>query len=409
MSAITQDVLANIPARSAQAAMVKEGRRRVRQAMDIYLDMPLLTVSLTLLLLGLVMVASASVSIAEKQYGDALYYFYRQSAYISVGLIAGLIGYRIHLEIWERISGWLFILGMLLLLLLLIPGIGHQVNGSSRWLSIGGLNMQPSEFMKLAVILYVAGYLVRRGDEVRTSAIGFLKPMGLLLVVAILLLLEPDFGAAAIIFATVMGMMFLGGVRLWQYGLLLLVATTLLGVLALSSPYRLERLTTFINPWADPFNHGFQLTQALIAFGRGEWFGVGLGGSIQKLFYLPEAHTDFLYAVLAEELGLAGAVFVLGMFVYMVWRAFSIGSQAHLAGKLFNGYLAYGLGLWIALQVFINLGVNMGLLPTKGLTLPLMSYGGSSIVIMCFAIGLLLRVDLETRRSGYEPGKGGRP
>jgi cell division protein FtsW len=312
---------------------------------------------------------------------------------------------RIKMEYLEQYGSWLFVIGVLLLALVLIPGIGREVNGSTRWLSLGVINMQPSEIMKLGVVIYVSGYLVRHGEEVRTSFWGFLKPMLLLIIACLLLMLEPDFGATAIIVATTLGMMFLGGVRLWQFALLLLMVVAVLAVLAMSSPYRLERLTVFINPWADPFNHGFQLTQALIAFGRGEWFGVGLGGSVQKLFYLPEAHTDFLFAVMAEELGLVAALVLLSLFVYIIWRAFSISAQAERQGRLFDSYLAAGLGIWIGLQVFINFGVNMGLLPTKGLTLPLMSYGGSSIVIMCIAIALLLRIDHESRlrRAGDNP------
>jgi cell division protein FtsW len=257
------------------------------------------------------------------------------------------------------------------------------------------VNFQPSELVKLFVVVYLAGYLVRRGDEVRESVKGFLKPMALVGLIGVLLLLEPDFGAAAVITATVLGMMFLGGVRLWQFGVLFLVMSAGMAALAISSPYRMARLTSFVNPWADPFNSGFQLTQALIAFGRGEWLGVGLGGSIQKLFYLPEAHTDFLFAVLAEELGLLGVVAVIALFAILVWRAFVIGQSAASAGNRFGAYTAYGIGMWLGLQAFINLGVNMGVLPTKGLTLPLMSYGGSSIVMSCVAVALLLRVSHE--------------
>ena len=253
-------------------------------------------------------------------------------------------------------------------------------------------------------MMLLPGLLVRRGEEVCTSAHAFLKPMVILALIAVLLLMEPDFGATVVIVATALGMLFLGGVRLWQFGVFLLLAVLLLAGLALASPYRLQRLTAFLNPWADPFNSGFQLTQALIAFGRGEWFGVGLGGSIQKLFYLPEAHTDFLFAVLAEELGLIGAVTVIALFAVLVWRAFAIGLRAEQSGNRFAAFLAYGLGLWIALQAAINIGVNMGVLPTKGLTLPLMSYGGSSIVMSCIAIALLVRIEYELgqRRYGLE-------
>ena len=310
----------------------------------------------------------------------------------------------------------LLVLGAALLVMVLIPGVGRQVNGSTRWLPFGIFNLQASELVKLFVIVYLAGYLVRRGDEVRNSIKGFLKPLAILALLSLLLLMEPDFGSTAVMFATALGMMFLGGVRLWEFFALLGVVVAAMAGLALSSPYRLERLTTFLNPWADPFDSGFQLTQALIAFGRGEWFGVGLGSGIQKLFYLPEAHTDFVFAVIAEELGMVGAMTVLLLFACVIWRAFLIARRAERLDKPFAAYIAYGIGLWIGIQSFINLGVNMGVLPTKGLTLPLMSYGGSSIIAMCMAIALLLRVDIELRgwpadsqRKGsqrdFKPGK----
>jgi cell division protein FtsW len=357
------------------------------------LDGQLLVTTLTLLGLGLVMVMSASVSIAEGQTGDPLYFFWRQGAFVGLGLLAGYAVLRSRLVYWERLGPYFLLLGLLLLVAVLI--IGREVNGSVRWLALGPFNLQPSELMKLFMVVYLAGYLVRRGEEVRTSVKGFLKPMAVVGLVSVLLLLEPDFGAAAVITVTVLGIMFLGGVRLWQFGILFVLMLTGMGALAFSSSYRVARLTSFVNPWADPFDSGFQLTQALIAFGRGEWLGVGLGGSIQKLFYLPEAHTDFLFAVLAEELGLLGALVVIVLFAVLVWRAFVIGQSALQAGNRFGAYVAYGIGLWLGLQAFINLGVNMGVLPTKGLTLPLMSYGGSSIVVSCIACALLLRVSHE--------------
>ena len=357
------------------------------------MDIPLFSAAVVLLALGLVMVASASVSIAERQTGDAFYYLWRQASFVGVGLLAGFAVLNVRLVYWERLGPWCLLFGLVLLVVVL--GIGREVNGSVRWLALGPINFQPSELVKLFMVIYLAGYLVRRGDEVRESVKGFLKPMALVGLIGVLLLLEPDFGAAAVITATVLGMMFLGGVRLWQFGILFLVMSASMAMLAVSSPYRMARLTSFVNPWADPFNSGFQLTQALIAFGRGEWLGVGLGSSIQKLFYLPEAHTDFLFAVLAEELGLLGVVAVIGLFALIVWRAFAVGQTAAQAGNRFAAYTAYGIGMWLGLQAFINLGVNMGVLPTKGLTLPLMSYGGSSIVMSCVAVALLLRVSHE--------------
>lgn len=396
---------------SARRRRVKAARTNTTQPRAVPtgdktpVDIGLLTVVLVLLVVGLVMLTSASIAIAERQYGTPLFFLYRQLVHVSIGVVAAGAVLRIPLQFWEKYNGWLFILGLLMLVLVLLPGVGREVNGSIRWIGIAGLNVQPSEIMKLAVVMYVASYLVRHVDEVRASAWGFLKPILLLTLVAAVLLLEPDFGAAVVIMATALAMMFLGGVRLSQFGLLLLVVVLLLAALALSSPYRLERLTTFLNPWDDPFNHGFQLTQALIAFGHGEWFGRGLGGSIQKLFYLPEAHTDFLFAVIAEELGLLGAVLVVALYAFVVMRAFGIATRAELAGQRFGGYLAFGLGLWIGMQAFVNLGVNMGLLPTKGLTLPLMSYGGSSMIVSCVAFALLLRVDLEVRAQEQGTGR----
>lgn len=371
----------------------------------IYMDYWLLGVSLALLAIGLVMVASASVSIAEKQMGEPLYYFWRQLSYAAVGLLLGWLVFRVKIEAWQQINPGLLMFGFFLLVLVLIAG--KEVNGSLRWISFGAVNLQPSELMKVFVVMYLAGYLVRRGDEVRATAKGFLKPMIVLSFIGILLLMEPDFGAAFVIAMTAMGMMFIGGVRIRQFGLLFLLMAIGFAVVAYSSPYRLERLTCFLNPWADPFDCGFQLTQSLIAFGRGEWLGVGLGASIQKLFYLPEAHTDFLFAVLAEELGLLGGLVVIILFATLVWRAFLIGKQALQNKQRYAGFLAYGLGLLIGLQAFINIGVNMGMLPTKGLTLPLMSYGGSSVVVTCMACAVLLRISFEnySRDKDYNRNK----
>lgn len=351
---------------------------------------------------GFIMVSSASLHIAAESYGQPWFYSLRQLIFIGLGLGAGFVAFNIPVSVWQKLGPWLLLAGLVLLVVVLIPGVGRTVNGATRWIDLGVFNLQVSEMMKLFVIVYLAGYLVRRGDEVRTSFKGFLKPMVLLSLVALLLLLEPDFGASAVIMATALAMMFIGGVRLWQFGLLVLLVSAAMAVLAVTSPYRMERLTTFLNPWADPFNSGFQLTQALIAIGRGEIWGVGLGSGVQKLFYLPEAHTDFLFAVLAEEFGLIGSLLVISLFVVFVVRAFLIARKAEMKGEQFGAYMAYGLGLWLGLQAFINIGVNMGVLPTKGLTLPLMSYGGSSIVVCCVAVALLLRVDFELRRSAIQ-------
>jgi cell division protein FtsW len=283
-------------------------------------------------------------------------------------------------------------------MLVLIPGVGREVNGSLRWIQVGPVSVQASELAKPSVIIYLAGYLVRHGQQVREMFVGFIKPIGWLTIIAGLLLLEPDYGAAAVLFATCLGMLFLAGVSLPRFLSWGLVALGALATLAMLAPYRLARLMTFVNPWADPYDSGFQLTQALIAFGRGEWFGVGLGASIQKMFYLPEVHTDFVFAIIAEELGLAGTLVVIALFSFLIWRAFHIGGRALRNGHAFAAYLAYGVGLLIGLQAYINIGVNMGVLPTKGLTLPLISYGSNSVMMVCFCIGLLLRVAYEGKQ-----------
>jgi len=381
-----------IAASARQASPSGAGRARLPR-----MDYLLLFAALTLAALGLVMVASASITLADRELGQPFYYALRQAIYIGAGVLFGMGVYRLRLALVEQAGMFLLLIAFALLLAVLVPGVGTQVNGSVRWLNTGLFRLQVSEPAKLMILIYLASYLARHGEEVRTQLSGFIKPLALLGVAALLLLLEPDFGATVVMLATAMGMIFIAGARLWQFGGMLGLGGVSLAGLAVSSPYRMERLTTFLNPWADPFNSGFQLTQSLIAIGRGEWFGVGLGGSIQKLFYLPEAHTDFVFAVLAEELGLLGVCVVIALYCVVVWRAFVIAIQAEKAGNAFASLLAHGIGIWIGLQGFINMGVNMGLLPTKGLTLPLMSYGGSSMVVVCIAIALLLRADYETR------------
>ncbi|MDM8545688.1 putative lipid II flippase FtsW [Candidatus Venteria ishoeyi] len=352
---------------------------------------------LGLLLSGLVMVASTSVQLGDLRHGDSLYFFWRQLIYSGVGGLCGLIGWKLGTRQWQQLSVFFLLFGLLLLLLVLIPGIGREVNGSMRWMDLGPIRLQPSEPMKLFMILYLSGYLVRRSEEVRESVSGFIKPMLVLILITALLLLEPDYGAVVVLFLTVLGLLFLAGVPLKQFLVwLLVVSMTLFGVMLLA-PYRLQRLSSFVDPWADPFNGGFQLTQALIAMGRGGWFGVGLGESVQKLTYLPEAHTDFVFAILAEELGLSGSLLIIALFALLISRGLRIARTAMLLQRPYAAWLAYGISLNIGLQVTINLGVNMGLLPTKGLTLPLMSYGGSSMLVVCLMMGLLLRVDYENR------------
>ncbi len=362
-----------------------------------YPDPYLLGAAVALLALGWVMVGSASMALADSQFDQPAYYLWRQGVFLLMGLVAAWGVWQIRLAFWEKMGRVLLLLGLILLLVVLIPGIGVEANGSRRWLALGPIRVQPSELVKLAMVIYLASYLVRHGYEVSTTLKGFFFPVGVLALTGLLLLLEPDFGTLVVLFATLLGMLFLAGARLWHFLLLVLLGGTSLAALAWHSPYRMERLTSFLDPWADPLNSGYQLTQALIAISRGEWLGVGLGSSIQKLFYLPAAHTDFLYAVLAEELGLIGALAVIALYTLLTYRALVIGRAAERAGRAFGAYLAYGLGIWIGLQSFINLGVNMGVLPTKGLTLPLMSAGGSSIIVTCVAITLILRVDWETR------------
>lgn len=362
------------------------------------IDMPLLLSALALLGLGLVMVASSSISIAERELSEPLYYFWRQFSYSIVGLFIAFIVFKIPLGFFQKSGPTLIVVSMFLLMLILIPGIGKEVNGSIRWLNLGIISLQVSEFVKLSTVIYLAGYLVRHNEEVRSNLSGFVRPLVLIFIISLLLILEPDFGAVAVIAMTAMGMLWLGGASFFQFLFLTLTMAAALSLVAISSPYRMERLTTFLNPWADPYSSGFQLTQALIAFGRGEWLGVGLGSSVQKLFYLPEAHTDFVFAVLAEELGLFSVILVIALFSFIVIRALMIGRRAEKRERPFTAFLVYGLAIWLGLQAFINIGVNMGVLPTKGLTLPLMSYGGSSLIIMCVVIAMLLRADYETRK-----------
>jgi len=361
-------------------------------------DVYLIGLSLFLVGLGLVMVASASVTVADRHFADPLHYFWRQGFAVVLGLTMSFLVIKTPLAIWQQVSVPLLMLGVFFLVLVLIPGVGKEVNGSMRWISMGPFNWQSSEPIKLCVIAYLAGYLVRHRDKVMSSFAGFIIPVGVVTLVAGLLLLEPDYGSAVVLFATALGMLFMGGVPLSRFLAWVCVATAVLMSLAIFSPYRMQRLTSFIDPWQDPFNSGFQLTQALIAFGRGDWFGVGLGNSVQKLFYLPEAHTDFVFAVFAEEFGLVGSVFLILAFLFLVWRAFVIAKLAEQSGKDFAAYVAYGVGTLIGLQAFINIGVNMGVLPTKGLTLPLISYGGNSMIVSCMLIALLVRVELENHQ-----------
>jgi cell division protein FtsW len=364
-------------------------------------DQMLLWVTLILLGLGLVMVYSASIAIAEadKAVGhQSTYFLIRQAIFIAVGLFAGFIAFQVPIVGWQKLAPYLFLLGLFLLVLVLIPGVGRNVNGSQRWLSLFVINLQPSELMKLFAAMYVADYAVRKSPQMDSLIKGFLPMVVVMVLVGFLLLREPDFGAFAVIAAISISILWLGGINVKIFIALLALLPVAIYVLIVSSPYRMQRVIGFMDPWADPYGKGYQLSHALIAFGRGEWLGVGLGGSVEKLLYLPEAHTDFLLAVIAEELGFVGVLTVLGLFAWIVIRAFGIGKEAVANERYFAALLAQGLGVWMGVQGVINIGVNMGVLPTKGLTLPLLSFGGSGILANCIAMAVLLRIDYENRR-----------
>jgi cell division protein FtsW len=345
--------------------------------------------------IGLIMVGSASMGVADANYGNPFYFFTRHLIYLAIGLIVGAVVSQVPMETWNRYSYWLFLVAFLLIVLVLVPGIGRRVNGSMRWIGIGGLTIQPSEIVKFAGVLAMAAYLWRRQEEVRSHWLGFAKPIVFMGFSVGLLLAEPDFGASMVIVIALMVMLFLAGAPLKLYfGLsasILLAATTIM----VAEPYRMKRLMAFTDPWADQYNSGYQLVQSLIAFGRGDWFGVGLGHSVQKLFYLPEAHTDFVFAVYAEEFGLMGVMLLLIAMATLVMTGLRIGQRAERASQVFSGYVAYGLSVTIGIQAAVNIGVNIGLFPTKGLTLPLVSYGGSSLVMMFVVLAVLLRIDAE--------------
>ena len=366
---------------------------RLKTALQI--DPVLMAIAVTLLLGGFVILASASISISDNAAGNPFFYLQRQLLAATIGVVAGGVCLFIPMQVWRSIGPLLLFAGIALLVLVLIPGFGHEVNGSTRWVRIGFMNLQVSEPARLCLLLYLAGYLGRRNKALREEFVGFLKPMLVLTLACVLLLKQPDFGAALVLLATALVMLFVAGARIRDFVLFFSAAVLAMAALAITSPYRMKRLTAFLDPWADPFNSGFQLTQSLIAIGRGEWFGVGLGDSVQKLFYLPEAHTDFVFAVFAEEFGLAGSVILITLFAALLWRVFALGVRAARAERFFEAYIAIGLGTWLGLQAFINVGVNMGLLPTKGLTLPLISYGRSSLIITMICIGLLLRIHHE--------------
>ncbi len=370
-----------------------------RQIAEI--DHALLWSSLVLLFTGLVFVYSASIATAEGgrfTNHQPAYFLFRHGIFVCVGLVAAAVAFQVPLSLWQKYSPYLFMAGFVLLAVVLIPGLGRDVNGARRWIPLGFANLQPSELMKLFAVLYAADYTVRKINVMHDLKQAFLPMFGAMAVVGMLLLKEPDFGAFVVIISIAMGILFLGGLRARLFAVLIVGLLAAFALLIIVSPYRRDRIFGFMDPWADAFGRGYQLSHSLIAFGRGELFGVGLGASVEKLFYLPEAHTDFLLAVIAEELGFVGVLLVIGLFAILVQRAFAIGRRCVQLDRLYPALVAMGIGIWLGVQSFINMGVNMGLLPTKGLTLPLMSFGGSGVLANCLALGILLRVDWENRQ-----------
>lgn len=366
-----------------------------KQAFNFEIDYIFLFCVMALVSLGFVLMTSASIDMANIKLDNPMYYAQRQAVFIVLASIAGLAAFLVPSEVWRSYSWVLLFIAFVLLVLVLIPGIGREVNGSRRWIPMGVTNLQSSEVAKFCVLIYIADYLVRRHDEIRHSWKGFAKPLVVLFLLIVLLLAEPDFGSVVVLGTAVMGMIFLGGVKAGQFAALVATGISAVVLMVVSSEYRMRRMECFLDPWLYPFDCGYQLIQALIAFGRGEWFGVGLGNSVQKLAYLPEAHTDFVFAILAEELGIIGGIVTILVFALLISRILIIARHAEWVGKFFCAYVCYGIALVISAQVFINIGMNAGLLPTKGLTLPYVSYGGSSLIICCVFAGFILRVSGE--------------
>jgi cell division protein FtsW len=373
--------------------------------LSMRVDWTLFCLWFALMSIGLIMVSSSSVSFAAAIYQDAWFFGKRHFIYMILGMMLALLVVCVPMSVWQKYSGHLLLIGIFLLVIVLIPGIGKKVNGSQRWFSLGLINVQVSEVAKFCAVIFFASFFARRYQELHFGWQGFLKPLMVVGVFAGLLLLEPDFGATVVLSATVFAMMFIAGVKLLHFILLIGIGVGSLGLVAIVSPYRMQRLVAFLDPWADQFDTGYQLTQSLIGFGRGEWFGLGLGNSLQKLFFLSEAYTDFIFAIIAEEFGLIGAIVVIGLFTVLIWRIISVAKNNVAAGKMFTALACFGIGILFALQVFINIGVASGLLPTKGLTLPFISYGGSSLLICCVLIGFVMRAQWELsgyKESGYD-------
>ncbi|MGP1121893.1 cell division protein FtsW [Serratia sp. CY47444] len=358
-------------------------------------DRTLLWLTFGLAIIGFVMVTSASMPIGQRLADDPFLFAKRDALYLGLAFGLSLVTLRIPMEIWQRYSNVMLLMSIVMLLIVLV--VGSSVNGASRWIALGPLRIQPAELSKLSLFCYLASYLVRKVEEVRSNFWGFCKPMGVMVVLAVLLLAQPDLGTVVVLFITTLAMLFLAGAKMWQFLAIIGSGVFAVVLLIIAEPYRMRRVTSFWNPWADPFGSGYQLTQSLMAFGRGEFWGQGLGNSVQKLEYLPEAHTDFIFSILGEELGYIGVVLALLMVFFVAFRAMSIGRRALEIDQRFSGFLACAIGVWFSFQALVNVGAAAGMLPTKGLTLPLISYGGSSLLIMSSAIVLLLRIDYETR------------
>jgi len=372
------------------------------------IDKLLLITIITLLIGGMVMLASASMPLAERSFGDPFAYLYKQSSAVFLGIIFSLIFFLTPSQYWEKLGILTPIFAIGLLSLVFIPDLGVTVNGATRWIKWGPLpNIQVVDPARLLFFLYIAGYCVRQQEQLRMTFVSFLKPMIFIVPACLLLLLQPDFGSTVVLLIVTAALFFVAGFKFRYFTVIVLALVGILGLLAYISPYRMARITSFMNPWDDPFNSGYQLTQSLIAIGRGQWFGVGLGEGVQKLFYLPEAHTDFIFAVIAEELGLIGSLLIIGLYAVLIWRIFSIALKAINRKRIFQGYLSFAIALWFTTQVIINIGVNMGLLPTKGLTLPLISYGRSSMIITLITLAIVLRIGCENPRTKVNKKIGG--
>ncbi|AKP34293.1 cell division protein FtsW [Yersinia aleksiciae] len=371
------------------------GSRESDTTSMVLYDRTLLWLTFGLAIIGFVMVTSASMPIGQRLASDPFLFAKRDALYLALAFGLSLVTLRIPMAVWQRYSNIMLLISLVMLLVVLV--VGSSVNGASRWIALGPLRIQPAELSKLSLFCYLASYLVRKVEEVRSNFWGFCKPMGVMVILAVLLLAQPDLGTVVVLFVTTLAMLFLAGAKMWQFLAIIGSGVFAVCLLIVAEPYRMRRVTSFWNPWADPFGSGYQLTQSLMAFGRGEFWGQGLGNSVQKLEYLPEAHTDFIFSILGEELGYFGVVLALLMVFFVAFRAMSIGRRALEIDQRFSGFLACSIGVWFSFQALVNVGAAAGMLPTKGLTLPLISYGGSSLIIMSTAIVLLLRIDFETR------------